>query len=51
MEILKHINLFNFLKMLIIALLIILLPLLILNKIIKKYVKCPVSKLIKAFNI
>lgn len=51
MEKLKEVNLYNLIKIVAITTMIILTPLIILKRAIKKYVQCPVAKLIKAFNV
>lgn len=51
MEILKNINMYNLIKILIILLMLILAPIILINKSIKKYVQCPLAKLIKTFNV
>lgn len=48
---LKNINLYNLIKIITILMMTLLSPIMLLNKGIKKYVKRPISKLIKAFNI
>lgn len=50
MEILKNINLYNLVKLLVITLSIILIPLMALRKILEK-IKINVKYLLKAFNI
>lgn len=51
MERLKEVNLYNLVKIVTITFMIVLAPLIILKRAIKKYVQCPVAKLIKAFNV
>ena len=51
MELLKEINLYNMFKVLVVLLVFVVIPLIIVEKLIKKYVKSPISKLVKAFNI
>lgn len=51
MNLLKNINLYNLIRLIIILLMVGLAPIVTLANYTKKYVKCPLSKLIKTFNI